>query len=84
MATAVGLVAKRAATALVFLVSMLVDGEANLVAAAGEGGEECRIVPGLPLHVQLNNGVNGWFLKLIVREHLFIDTEEPRGNMKVI
>lgn len=55
----VEVLAKRAATALVSVVIVLADGKANLVAAVGGDADECRNVPGLPLHVQLNNGVSG-------------------------
>lgn len=80
MATTVELVAKRAATALVFLVTMLADGDA-LVAGTGEGGEECGIVHGMPLHVQLNNGINGTSCPCDCKQ-LFVDAEEPRDNTK--
>ncbi|CAM9785058.1 unnamed protein product [Pylaiella littoralis] len=54
----VEVLAKRAATALVSVVIVLADGKANLVAAVGGDADECRNVPGLPSHVQLNNGVS--------------------------
>lgn len=48
----------RAATTF-SLMATLVDGQASSAAGALDaGGEECRIVPKLTSHVQLNNGVS--------------------------
>lgn len=47
------------AAATFWLMAMLLDGQASSAAGALDaGGEECRIVPQLPSHVQLNNGVS--------------------------
>lgn len=45
------------------LMALLVNGETTSAPdVAGRGGEECLVVQGLPLQVQLNNGVSGKFL----------------------
>ncbi|CAM9542433.1 unnamed protein product [Ectocarpus sp. 4 AP-2014] len=46
------------AAATLWLMAMLLDGQASSAAGALDAGEEeCRIVPKLPSHLQLNNGV---------------------------
>lgn len=51
--------AKSAGSSLLLMV--LVNGETTSAPDVGRAGEECLVVQGLPLQVQLNNGASGKF-----------------------